>query len=315
MGRRRARTILDHPDAALVMMVDSIAESAASAGAEMGVQHGTEYREVVARTDVDCVVVSVPNKLHPRIVAECLESGKHVFCEKPLARNVAEAKVMVDAAQRSGRTLKTGSNLRFFPNVLKARALLDEGAIGDLMFLRTWIGHGGWTEGGWFSDVEQSGGGTFLDNGCHILDISRWVLGEVRSCVGMVSTNALPIAPMEDNGFGIFEMDGGRTATVQASWTEWAGYMYMEIYGREGFVRIDNRGRSSLTVLGNRRGEETLFDYSDDPSNSYVLEMDDYVRTIRAGGQPYPSGLDGMRAVEMAWGVYESAKTGQRVKL
>jgi predicted dehydrogenase len=314
MGRRRARTIVGHPLARLVCVADVKEEDARSIASEHGVPWFRSYEEVVAWPDVDCVVVAVPNKWHLETVVASLEAGKHVFCEKPLARNPDEARAMVAAAEGAGKTLKTGSNLRFFPSVLKAKELLDARAIGDPLFLRSWIGHDGWNQQWWFTDPDVSGGGTFLDNGCHVLDIGRWFMGEVRSCIGAVQTGLWPVQPLEDNGFGIFEMDGG-TVTVQASWTEWAGYMYMEVYGKEGFVRVDNRGATSLAARGHRSGEQVVFDFSAEPANSYEREMDDYVRAICAGQQPLPSGFDGLRAVEMAWGVYESARTGRKVAL
>jgi predicted dehydrogenase len=314
MGRRRARTIVEHPLARLMCVADVNEEDARGIASEHGVPHFASYKEVVAQLDVDCVVVAVPNKWHSDAVVASLEAGKHVFCEKPLARNPDEARAMVAAAGRTGKTLKTGSNLRFFPSVLKAKELLDARAIGDLLFLRSWIGHDGWAQRRWFADPEVSGGGTFLDNGCHVLDIARWFMGEVRSCTGAVQTSLWPVHPLEDNGFGIFEMAGG-TATIQASWTEWAGYMYMEVYGKDGFIRIDNRGATCLTALGDRSGKEVVFDFSSQPADSYQREMDDYVSAIHDGRQPLPSGSDGMRAVEMASSVYESARTGRRVHL
>jgi predicted dehydrogenase len=314
MGRRRARTIVEHPMARLVCVADVNERDAREIASEHDVPHYSTYAEVVARPDVDCVVVAVPNKWHLETVVASVEAGKHVLCEKPLARNPDEARAMVAAADRAGKTLKTGSNLRFFPSLLKAKELLDAHAIGDLLFLRSWIGHDGWVQQRWFADPDVSGGGTFLDNGCHVLDIARWFMGEVRSCTGVLQTGLWPVQPLEDNGFGIFEMAGG-TATIQASWTEWAGYMYMEVYGKEGFIRIDNRGASCRTTLGDRFGKEEVFDFSAEPADSYQREMDAYVHAIQAGRQPLPSGSDGMRAVEMAWSVYESARTGRKVAL
>jgi len=315
MGKRRMRTIAEHPGAELICVVDVNEQDALSAAKEFDCPAYCDYADAVLRPDVDCVVVSVPNKWHKETVISALNARKHVFCEKPMARNPEEAKAMVERATQNGVTLKVGSNLRFFPSVLKARELLDEAAIGDLIFLRSWIGHGGWTVGGWYTEPDIAGGGTFLDNGCHVLDMARWFLGEMKSCVGVVKTNLWPIAPLEDNGFGIFETVDGKTAVIHASWTEWAGYMYMEIYGIEGYIRIDNRGRSCKTILGDRKGEEEEFDFSSLPANSYQVEFDNYVRAILQGEQPLPSGYDGLRAVQMAWGVYESAQTGRKVEI
>jgi UDP-N-acetylglucosamine 3-dehydrogenase len=315
MGLRRMQTIVNHPQTELVCVVDVNEQKARAAADKYGCAYYLCYEEILPREDIDCVIVSVPNKWHKEIVVAALDSKKHVFCEKPLARNPQEAQAMVDAAIRNGVTLKTGSNLRFFPSVLKAKQLLDEKAIGELLFLRSWIGHEGWVQGKWFTQPEIVGGGAFLDNGCHVLDIVRWFLGEVKSCVGMIQTNLWPVEPLEDNGFGIFETVDGKTAMIHASWTEWAGYMYMEIYGSEGYIRIDNRGRTCKTVLGKRGGREEVFDFSSLPLSSYEEEFKHYVDAILRGEQPLPSGYDGLRAVQMAWGVYESARTGRRIEL
>jgi predicted dehydrogenase len=309
------QTIVNHPQTELVCVVDVNEQEARAAADKYGCAYYLCYEEILLREDIDCVIVSVPNKWHKEIVVAALDSKKHVFCEKPLARNPQEAQAMVDAAIRNGVTLKTGSNLRFFPSVLKAKQLLDEKAIGELLFLRSWIGHEGWVQGKWFTQPEIVGGGAFLDNGCHVLDIVRWFLGEVKSCVGMIRTNLWPVEPLEDNGFGIFETVDGKIAMIHASWTEWAGYMYMEIYGSEGYIRIDNRGRTCKTVLGKRGGREEVFDFSSLPPSSYEEEFKHYVDAILRGEQPLPSGYDGLRAVQMAWGVYESARTGRRIEL
>ena len=316
MGRRRIRSIMNHPEAELVGVVDVSEQDAQTAAAECHRPHYHDYKEVLSRDDVDCVIVSVPNKWHKSTVVDALESGKHVFCEKPLALNPDEARAMVEAADANGVTLKTGSNLRFFPNVLKARELLDQEAIGDPLFLRAWIGHNGWNLGDtWFAKKEIAGGGTFLDNGCHLLDIARWFMGEVKSCVGGTQTSHWSVQPLEDNGFGIFETVDGRNIFVQASWTEWKGYMYMEIYGSRGYIRVDSRGSACTTVLGNRKGEEEIFDYSSLPATSFQAEFDGYMRALRTRSLPMPSGRDGLRAVEMVWAVYQSARTGRRVEI
>ena len=315
MGLRRMRTIVEHPQAELICVVDVNDQDARAAAAAYCCPYHLDYKEILVRNDIDSVIVAVPNKWHEETVVAALNSAKHVFCEKPLARNPQEAQAMVDAAVQNGVTLKTGSNLRFFPSVLKARELLDDTAIGELLFLRSWIGHGGWTQNLWFAQHELAGGGAFLDNGCHVLDITRWFLGEVKSCIGMVQTRMWPVQPLEDNGVGIYETADGKLALIHAAWTEWAGYMYMDVYGTEGYIRIDNRGRACKTILGDRDGREEEFDFSSFPPNSYTVEFANYVRALLQGEQPLPSGYDGLRAVQMAWSVYESARTGRRVEL
>jgi predicted dehydrogenase len=315
MGVRRMKAIIGHPETELVCLSDNDTEAARKCSKEMGCDFDPDWEKIVGRHDVDCVVISVPNKFHNPIAIQSLEEGKHVWCEKPLARNPKEAFEIVKVLARSDRFFKVGSNLRYFPSVQKAKELLDSSAIGEVFFLRGWVGNAGWPVKMWFSNAEMSGGGTFLDNGCHLLDISRWFMGEPRECVGHVSTLHWEISPLEDNGMGIFTFDGGKMAFIHSSWTEWAEYMYLEIYGSRGYIRIDNRGTKCITILGKQDGEQELFDYSDVPAQSYFLEFKDFVQSIYNSRQPSPDGFDGLRAVQMAYGVYESSRLGRKVKI
>ena len=318
MGKRRINAIKAHPNASLVGVTDENLDLAKEIAGESDCEVIESPLAAATHPDIDCVVVSVPNHLHREIALAGLRSGKHVFCEKPLAGKPEEAADMVRAAKEAGKILKVGSNLRYFPNVLKARQLLDEQAIGEPMFMRSYIGHGGWNlqqPGTWFADEGAVGGGTFLDNGCHVFDIGRWFLGEVVACTGVVKTNLWPIGKLEDNGFGIFETADDKVISVQASWTEWNGYAYIEVYGKEGYIRIDSRGRNCITALGDQYGKEQIFDLSELPPTSFDDEFSDFLTTLAAGGVPTPTGYDGLRAVQMAWGVYESSRTGRKVDL
>ena len=315
MGVRRMKAITGHSQTELVCLSDNDEVAAKKFSKEMGCDFYPDWEKAVGRPDVDFVVVSVPNKFHNPIATEALKLGKHVWCEKPLARNPEEAFNIVRAAAKTERFLKVGSNLRYFPSVQKAKELLDSFAIGEVLFLRGWVGNAGWPVKMWFSNSDMSGGGTFLDNGCHLLDISRWFLGEVRECVGHVSTLHWDISPLEDNGMGIFTFDGGKLAFIHSSWTEWAEYMYLEVYGSQGYIRVDNRGTKCITTLGKQDGKQEVFDYSDVPAQSHVLEFNDCIQAISSSKQPLPNGFDGLRAVQMAYGVYESSRLGKKVKI
>ncbi len=315
IGARRMKAITGHPETELVCLSDNDTEAAKRFSKEMGCDFQGDWEKAVSRSDVDCVVVSVPNRLHHPIAVRALDLGKHVWCEKPLARNPEEALGIVQAAAKAEGFLKVGSNLRYFPNILKAKELLDSSAVGDVLFLRGWVGNAGWPVKMWFSDAEMSGGGTFLDNGCHLMDIVRWFIGEPRACVGHVSTLHWKIDPVEDNGMGIFTFDGGKQAFVHASWTEWAEYMYLEVYGSTGYLRVDSRGKTCTTTFGKQDGTQEVFDYSEVPAQSHDLEFKDFVRSVRSAAQPRPDGFDGLRAVQMAYGVYESSRSGQRVEV
>ena len=311
MGRRRMETIVKHPRAHLVCVADVSAADSRSAGEEFDVPFLQDHAEVAGLSEVDCVIVSVPNRFHREAVTELLDSGKDVFCEKPLAGNPEDARAMLESAIANGKRLKTGSNLRYFPSVLKAKELLDSSAIGELIFARGWIGHEGWNLGGtWYADPEVIGGGTLLDNGAHLFDLLRWYLGEIVECAGMTATRLWDVEPLEDNAVAVMRTQSGALASIHSSWSEWRGYMYLEIFGSEGGIRIDNRQPASSTVFFRKeRGTEEVFDSSDEPPTSYTDELDHYVRTMDTNEYPEPSGYDGLRAVQLAYAVYESAST------
>ncbi|MEM3658651.1 MAG: Gfo/Idh/MocA family oxidoreductase [Candidatus Hadarchaeum sp.] len=323
-GSRRVNA-LRKIGARIACLVDINEEMVSKMARESGCDYYTDYREALMRKDFDCAIVATPNKFHAPISIAAMNSGKHVLCEKPLARSPEEAHAMVDAAKQNNVFLKTGSNLRYFSNVRKAKELVDGGAIGRPLFVRGWIGHDGKKVlHTWNVNKELSGGGTMLDNGAHILDLFRWFMGDFSECTGHVATLQMPIE-VEDNGMGIFRADDGRMAFIQSSWTEWSGYMYMEVYGSEGSVIIDNRGEktvntgkwivTSTTTLTAKDGSRQIFDYSTEPPQSYELELKDFISCLESGRQPIASGYDGMKVVEMVNAIYESSRTGRVIRL
>ncbi|MEM2878911.1 MAG: Gfo/Idh/MocA family oxidoreductase [Candidatus Hadarchaeales archaeon] len=323
-GSRRV-SALRKIGAKIACLVDTNRELVSKMALEVGCDYYTDYLEALRRKDLDCVVIATPNKFHAPISIAAMDAGMHVLCEKPLARNPEEARAMVEASRRNGVFLKTGSNLRYFSNVRKAKELVDAGAIGRPLFIRGWIGHDGKKVlHTWNADREMAGGGTMLDNGAHILDLFRWFIGDFSECTGHVATLHMPIE-VEDNGMAIFRAEDGRMAFIQSSWTEWSGYMYMEIYGSEGSVIIDNRGErivnsgkwavTSTTLLTSKDGTRQVFDYSAEPPQSYELELKDFMERVESGEQPMASGHDGMRVVEMVNAIYESSRAGRTVKL
>ncbi len=313
-GTRRVKAV-GKAGGHVACLVDLDERRISKMASELGCDYSTDYRKAVKRADVDCVIVATPNKFHAPITIAALEAGKQTCCEKPLARTPREARAMVDAAKRNKVFLKTGSNLRYFSNVKKAKELIDKKAIGKPLFIRGWIGHDGKKVlHAWNVKRDIAGGGTMLDNGAHILDLFRWFMGDFSDCFGHVRRLQMPIA-VEDNGMGLFRTQDGRMAFIQSSWTEWSGYMYMEVYGSDGCLFIDNRLGASKTTLGDRKEIRQVFDYSTEPPQSYELELKDFIGGVKKKRQPMASGYDGMKVIEMVHGIYESSKTGRVVKL
>lgn len=313
-GNKRISALTRISSAEIKWIVDINADRAKQVANEVGSEYTTDIDVALSDAEIDCVLICVPNKYHTETAIRALRSGKHVLCEKPLARNSNEAEMIVRIAKESKSFLKVGSNHRYFANVMKGIELIQKGNIGDPMYLRGSIGHNGeLLKERWFWNHDIAGGGTFLDNGCHLLDIARVIFGDFNKCIGVVNTYYWPVKPLEDNGFGLYCDENGRTALVQSSWTEWDGYMYFEVYGTEGYVIVDSR-RANRTLLGRKdRSDVELFDFSSYPANSHELELRAFIESIDQNTQPLPDGNDGLRIIQMVEALYRSSEQGRMV--
>lgn len=316
MGKRRVEAVAKNQNSELICVADNDLMCAKKLAQTLKCDFYSSYEKAIERNEVNAVVVAMPNKYHCEVSEKSLNLGKHVFCEKPLTITPQEAKLLVWTAFKNKVYLKAGSNVRFFPNVLKAKELINCGVLGKLLFARGWIGHEGWNlgQGSWFSNPDIVGGGTLLDNGCHIIDIVRWFIGEIKECIGYCATvlHKLPSA-LEDNAMGILIGTDGQMATVQSSWTEWDGYFYLEFCGEKGTVCIDSRGSKADTIVKIKNNPPEILDYSKEPKVSFQKEIDDFVSCMMEKRQPLPSGYDGMRTIQIINALYKSAKSGQRI--
>lgn len=322
-GKRRARSIRQSRDAELVIVADINAHAARRLADEMQCQVTTDWREVININDVDVVVVSTPPDVHSVMSVAALKMGKHVLCEKPLARNPKEAKQIVEAVRETGKKLKCGLPLRHHPAMKQAKKWLDDGIIGEIMFLRARYGNTqrpGFDQD-WRVNPDVSGGGQLMDQGMHILDLSRYFIGEFIEAVCFTQTAFWDIAPVEDNAFALLRTATGQVASMHVSWTQWKNLFSFEIFGQNGYILIDGHGGSYGTekiTLGRRefyepfKQERTEFRGAD---LSWHEEWEEFTADIEEDRVPSGNELDGLAAVELAFALYESAHKGSVVKL
>src|SRR4051812_5426880 len=247
IGNKRARAMGED---CLVAVADVHVDRARQLAAQhSGCEVAADWQALVARADVDALVVATTNDTLALVTHAAVRAAKHVLVEKPAARSAAELEPVVETARRAfrdaGVVTKAGFNHRFHPAFLKAREIFDTGALGEMMFVRARYGQGGrlGMEKEWRGDMKIAGGGEMLDQGVHLIDLSRWFLGDFSDVAGRVARYFWDWQ-VEDNGFAMLTTDKGQVAWLHASCTEWKNLFSFEIYGRVGKLAIDGLGGS-----------------------------------------------------------------------
>jgi predicted dehydrogenase len=316
VGQIRAAVIRGSSRARLVAVADTDLVRAEKLAEGTSAEVSSDWLAIVTRDDVDAIVVSTPTKFHAEITVAALQAGKHVLCEKPLGRNVCEARRLFDAAHTSGLLLKTGFNYRHMGHVRKAKGLLEAEVLGPLHFLRCRYGHGGRPgyEKEWCTDAELSGGGVLLEQGIHIFDLVRHLLGEPSKILAQTERFYWNFPAVEDNGFCMMQTPSGQTAQIHVSWTQWVNLFELEVFGRDGYLRLEGRdghyGPQRL-IWGKRTPEhsrpvEELFEFVA-PDDSWTREWQEFHAAIDEAREPTGSASDGLRAQQLIEAAYESA--------
>ena len=309
IGKKRANAL---GEGRLVACAD-VCEAQASALAGSGqAEVFREWRGLLALPEVEIVIVATLHDSLAEITLAAIEAGKHVLVEKPAARNPAELEPVIAAAERHAVKVHVGFNHRYHRAFRKARELFDAGVLGELMYVRARYGHGGRIgyDKEWRSDPGLSGGGELIDQGPHLIDLSRWFLGEFTEVEGFAHTYYWDM-PVDDNGFMMLKTAQGQVAFLHASCTEWKNLFSMEIYGRHGKLEISGLGGSyGLEKLVYYRmlpemgpPETTAWEYpmEDDSWAVEIAELYDDIRLNRAPAAGLTDARAALKVVEMIY--------------
>ncbi len=273
----------------------------------------SDWREVVARPDVDAVLIATTNDSLASIALAAAENGKHILIEKPAARSAEELEPVIAAVEKAGVVAQVGFNHRYHPSLQKAREIVDSGELGPLMFIRGRYGHGGRIgyDREWRADSKLSGGGELLDQGSHLIDLSRWFLGDFSKVDGFAHTYFWDMA-VDDNGFMMLRTESNQTAWLHASCTEWKNMFSFEIYGRDGKLMIDGLGGSygteriayykMLPQMG--PPETTIWEYPGG-DKSWAIEFEKFASAVRDGHQPEAGLKDAKAVLEIVSEIYQ----------
>jgi predicted dehydrogenase len=272
----------------------------------------SDWRGLLALPEVDIVVIATLHESLAKITLAAIEAAKHVLVEKPAARNPAELEPLMVAAERRGVKVHVGFNHRYHRAFRKARELFDVGALGELMFIRARYGHGGRMgyEKEWRANPKLCGGGELMDQGPHLIDLSRWFLGDFTEVQGFAHTYYWDM-PVDDNGFMLLKTAKRQVAFLHASCTEWKNMFSMEIYGKDAKLEISGLGGSygverltyykMLPEMG--PPETTTWEYpmGDD---SWAVELAEFYEDIRLDRDPSAGLKDAYEALKVVEKIY-----------
>jgi len=314
-----------------VMVVAGRNEAKTRAFAErFGIPHYvTDYRKALALEELHIADVCIPNYLHAEATVAAASAGKHVICEKPLCMNLREADEMIAACARAGVRLMYAEELCFAPKYVRAKQLVDEGALGKVYLVKQSEKHYG-PHADWFWDVGRSGGGVMLDMGCHAIEFFRWILGKPRalSVYAQMGTYAHGDKTRgDDNSIALVEFEGGAVGMAEESWAKRGGMDdRAEIYGSEGVTYADLLHGNALETYSEvgygyavEKAPETkgwTFTVFEEAWNyGFPQELAHFVDCVKNGTPPLETGEDGRAALEIIMAAYESAATGRKVEL
>ncbi|MBQ6262655.1 MAG: Gfo/Idh/MocA family oxidoreductase [Clostridia bacterium] len=330
----------------LVAFCDIIVERAEEARTKYGAPGANvykDYKEMLDKEQLDVVHVCTPNRSHSFITVDALEAGCHVMCEKPMAINSAEAKKMIDAANRTGKTLSIGYQNRMRPEVQLLKQKVDEGVFGDIYYARALaIRRRGVPNWGVFLNEYEQGGGPLIDIGTHSLDLTLWMMNNYKPAICLGSTfkkmnreeemytngkwdvNAFTV---EDSAFGLVKMENGATISVESSWAINRSES-IEAYTEFSGTKAGADMRGGVRIFGVRNGEwyvdvypydeyvaamKTTLDHSDDPEEEIecVADAKQWIDALVTGKKPCVLPEQAYCVTRILEGIYESAKTGK----
>ena len=264
----------------------------------------SDWRAVVRRPDIDVVDIVTPNDSHAEIAIAAAEAGKHIICEKPLARTAAEAKAMRDAVGKAGTVNMVAFNYRRTPAVALARKYIEEGRIGRILnfrgtYLQDWSADPD-SPLSWRFQKKVAGSGAIGDIGTHVVDIARYLVGEIAEVCALVQTyhKTRPIqsggldklgaaeknataergeVDVDDEVVTLLKFDGGAIGSLEAT---------RNAYGRNNFLTFEVHGTGGSIAFNYERRDELQVMFADDPADARGF------RTVYTGpAHPYGSGL------------------------
>lgn len=314
IGAKRAEALVGVAD--LVAVIDNNLEAAERLAIKMepffgrSIEITNDWHSIT--NPLDALIIATPHKYLAEIACDAINCGVHCFIEKPGVISWKQLADLGSSIKHTDVILRFGFNHRFHRALLKAKMILSEGTLGELMYVRGRYGHGGRVgyEAEWRFDKTISGGGELIDQGAHLIDLSLWVLGEDFELVsGQLTTSYWPMA-VEDNAFMTLVTPSKKVAFLHASCSEWKNLFSFEIYGKVGKLAVEGLGgsygveRLTLYRMLPHMGppDVTTWEYLT-PDDSWRIELLEFIKAVQ--GQAHSPDLACLDDVEKTFSVID----------
>lgn len=330
---------LQHPDTVKLTAVCDLIEDAAQRYAKLAKVDAvyTDYETMLKEADIDAVDICSIHDQHPAQTIAAAQVGKHVLSEKAMAHNLTGCREMIEATDRAGVTLMVAQNLRYVPDSVAVKQLIDKGELGTIQMVRCHaiMGVTGSNPAGhWMNDGKQAGGGILMTNTIHHVDLLRYYIGNVKRVTGICKTvQPEMINGAEDLVAATLEFENGVIGDVFGNWTTFRSPEAMSymVFGTEGTLHstppsTPEQGMNqfgTIMISLKKRDKEGSFRPEFEPietdsvalpsTHCFVNEILHFEECCRTGKEPISSGKDNIETIKMLMAIYESSRTGKAV--
>lgn len=308
-----AKSLKSMPNVELIAIFDEDEERGRNVATIYDTPYFKEQNDFLAE-DMDAVIICSENNRHKEMVINAAKAKKHILCEKPIATNTEDAKIMIDVCEAENVILQIAYPVRFSSVIQQLKAKIDDGELGDIIAFRST--NRGQNPDGWFIDQKQSGGGAVIDHTVHMVDIMRWYLGEEVTSVEAIVDSYFHNIEIDDAGMITLEFENGVIASHDASWSRFSEYpawgdATIEVIGTKKTVKVDVN-KEHLRVFSSAKKSLTHVSFA---NNRDLGLLRDFIDCVREKREPSITGYDGLKSLEVSLAAYEASDLKKRVNL
>ncbi len=309
----------------IITICDINEQQAKKYGEEFNLTWTTDYDEMLANPNIDVVDVVVPSGLHAELGIKAANAGKNVVVEKPIDITLQKADALINTCKTNNVTLGIISQLRFYDSMLKVYDIINSGKMGKIIqgdaYIKWYRSEEYYRSGGWRGTKSMDGGGAFMNQGIHYVDLLLSIMGNVKNVIGKVKTAARAIE-VEDIGMAMVEFESGAYGVLQASTAMYPGLpARFEIHGTKGTIIYEGESIKFVHFEGEEEYKEDKINAKGaaNPMNidvtPYVREYKDIIAAIKEKREPKVNGKEARKALELVLAIYKSSEENVPIKL